>query len=88
MRAVRPAAPATGIRCCWLRSGLDVLCERPLACNGKEAESMVQAARKAGRILMCALKGCRKGFFDSRDDSIKGRGIRAYGGLWSHPSGF
>jgi predicted dehydrogenase len=38
-----------------LRSGVDVLCERPLATSGKEAESMVQAARKAGRILMCAL---------------------------------
>jgi len=35
MKAVRPAAPATGIRCCWLRSGLDVARSTPsaLACQ-------------------------------------------------------
>lgn len=38
-----------------LRSGKDVLCERPLARNSREAESMVKAAEKAGRILMCAM---------------------------------
>jgi predicted dehydrogenase len=38
-----------------LEAGKDVLCERPLARNAAEAEKMVQAAKKAGRTLMCAL---------------------------------
>lgn len=38
-----------------LRAGKDVLCERPLARNGREAESMIKAAEKSGRILMCAM---------------------------------
>jgi len=32
-----------------------VLCERPLARNAAEAELMTKAAKKAGRVLMCAL---------------------------------
>ncbi len=38
-----------------LRAGKDVLCERPLARNSREAESMVKAAEKSGRMLMCAM---------------------------------
>jgi len=38
-----------------LRSGRDVLCEKPLARNAKEAEQMVLAAEKHDRILMAAL---------------------------------
>ena len=38
-----------------LRSGKAVLCERPMARNGREAESMVKAAEKAERVLMCAM---------------------------------
>ena len=37
------------------RSGKHVLCERPMARNGREAESMVKAAEKADRVLMCAM---------------------------------
>lgn len=37
------------------RAGKHVLCERPMARNSREAESMVKAAEKAGRILMCAM---------------------------------
>jgi predicted dehydrogenase len=38
-----------------LQSGSDVLCERPLARNAAEAQSMVEASRRYDRILMCAL---------------------------------
>jgi predicted dehydrogenase len=38
-----------------LRAGKDVLCERPLARNSSEAESMVRAAESSGRMLMCAM---------------------------------
>lgn len=35
-----------------LRAGKNVLCEKPLAINAKEAELMVQAAKETGRLLM------------------------------------
>lgn len=38
-----------------LEAGKHVLCERPMAKNGTEAERMAQAARKEKRILMCAM---------------------------------
>lgn len=38
-----------------LEAGKHVLCERPLARSGDEARSMVKAARKADRILMCSV---------------------------------
>ncbi|MCC6348065.1 MAG: Gfo/Idh/MocA family oxidoreductase [Candidatus Eisenbacteria bacterium] len=39
-----------------LEAGKHVLCERPLARNGSEAASMVKAAKKADRLLMCAVQ--------------------------------
>ncbi len=35
-----------------LAAGKHVLCEKPIACNAQEAESMAAAARKADRLLM------------------------------------
>jgi predicted dehydrogenase len=35
-----------------LKAGKHVLCEKPLACNAKEAREMVAAAEDAGRLLM------------------------------------
>lgn len=37
-----------------LAAGFDVLCEKPMALNAKEADRMVAAARKSGRKLMIA----------------------------------
>lgn len=39
-----------------LEAGKHVLCERPLARNGEEAAAMAKAARKADRVLMCAVQ--------------------------------
>jgi predicted dehydrogenase len=39
-----------------LEAGKHVLCERPLARSGEEAQTMVKAARKADRTLMCAVQ--------------------------------
>jgi predicted dehydrogenase len=39
-----------------LLSGKHVLCERPIARSGEEAASMAAAARKADRVLMCAVQ--------------------------------
>jgi predicted dehydrogenase len=39
-----------------LEAGKHVLCERPLARSGEEAQAMVKAARKADRTLMCAVQ--------------------------------
>jgi predicted dehydrogenase len=39
-----------------LEAGKHVLCERPLARSADEASAMVRAAKKADRILMCALQ--------------------------------
>jgi len=39
-----------------LEAGKHVLCERPLARSSAEAASMAKAARKADRLLMCALQ--------------------------------
>jgi predicted dehydrogenase len=44
-----------------LRSGKHVLCERPMARNSLEAEAMVKASRKAGRVLMCAMNNRFRG---------------------------
>lgn len=38
-----------------LEAGKHVLCERPMARNGTEAERMAQTARKEKRLLMCAM---------------------------------
>ncbi|MBI5835774.1 MAG: Gfo/Idh/MocA family oxidoreductase [Candidatus Eisenbacteria bacterium] len=37
-----------------LQAGKHVLCEKPMARNSAESETMVKAARDAGKILMCA----------------------------------
>ncbi len=37
-----------------IKAGKDVLCEKPIALNAREAKRMVEAARKARRILMVA----------------------------------
>ncbi len=39
-----------------LDAGKHVLCERPLARSGDEAAAMAKAAKKADRLLMCALQ--------------------------------
>lgn len=39
-----------------LESGKHVLCERPLARGADEAQAMIKAARKADRVLMCAVQ--------------------------------
>jgi len=39
-----------------LEAGKHVLCERPLARSGSEAEAMAKAAKKSDRLLMCALQ--------------------------------
>ena len=39
-----------------LEAGRHVLCERPLARSGDEAAAMARAAKKADRLLMCALQ--------------------------------
>jgi predicted dehydrogenase len=39
-----------------LEAGKHVLCERPLARSADEAATMVRAAKKADRVLMCALQ--------------------------------
>jgi predicted dehydrogenase len=38
-----------------LQAGKHVLCEKPMACNAREAEEMAEAAEKSGRLLMEAL---------------------------------
>ena len=42
----------SGISIDALESGKHVLCEKPIAMNAAEAESMAEAARKAGKLLM------------------------------------
>jgi predicted dehydrogenase len=44
-----------------LGQGRHVLCEKPLARTGTEAEAMVAAARKAGRVLQVAFNHRRRG---------------------------
>ncbi|OGF15296.1 MAG: hypothetical protein A2W00_06850 [Candidatus Eisenbacteria bacterium RBG_16_71_46] len=39
-----------------LEAGKHVLCERPLARSGEEAAAMAKAAKKADRLLMCAVQ--------------------------------
>jgi predicted dehydrogenase len=39
-----------------LEAGKHVLCERPLARSADEASAMIRAAKKADRVLMCALQ--------------------------------
>ncbi len=46
-------APVT-IDC--LRAGANVICEKPLALNAREAQSMVDEARKADRLLMLGVQ--------------------------------
>lgn len=44
------------LHCSWtlraLEAGKDVLCEKPIACNAREAKRMADAAEKTGRILV------------------------------------
>ena len=44
-----------------LRSGKHVLCEKPLALNGDEAQQMVDAAEEAGRVLEVAFNYRKRG---------------------------
>ena len=44
-----------------LERGLHVLCEKPIALNGDEAQRMVAAARSAGRVLDVAFNHRRRG---------------------------
>ena len=44
-----------------LERGLHVLCEKPIALNGDEAQQMVAAARSAGRVLEVAFNHRRRG---------------------------
>jgi predicted dehydrogenase len=44
-----------------LERGLHVLCEKPIARNGDEAEAMVAAARRAGRVLDVAFNHRQRG---------------------------
>jgi predicted dehydrogenase len=39
-----------------VEAGKHVLCERPMARNGDEAATMAKAAKKADRVLMCAVQ--------------------------------
>ncbi|HZG78006.1 MAG TPA: Gfo/Idh/MocA family oxidoreductase [Paenibacillus sp.] len=48
------AHAAQAIRC--MDRGMHVLCEKPLASNAREAEAMIEAARRNGVLLMEALK--------------------------------
>ena len=44
-----------------LRAGKHVLCEKPLALNGDEAQTMVDAAKAANRVLQVAFNHRRRG---------------------------
>lgn len=44
-----------------LERGLHVLCEKPLARNAREAEAMVQAAHRAGRVLQVVFNHRERG---------------------------
>jgi predicted dehydrogenase len=44
-----------------LEAGIHVLCEKPIARDGSEAESMVAAARASGRVLEIAFNHRRRG---------------------------
>ncbi|MBT2596287.1 Gfo/Idh/MocA family protein [Arthrobacter sp. ISL-72] len=60
-----------------LERGLHVLSEKPLARNGKEGKEMVDAARKAGRVLDVAFNHRRRGDIQALkqviDDGTLGR---------------
>jgi predicted dehydrogenase len=58
-----------------LEAGKHVLCERPLARSGKEAQAMADAARRAGRTLMCSVQ------HRFRDDAMLLRKFVAKGDL-------
>jgi predicted dehydrogenase len=44
-----------------LQAGKHVLCEKPMALNGQEAKTMVDAAEQAGRVLQVAFNYRRRG---------------------------
>jgi predicted dehydrogenase len=62
-----------------LERGLHVLCEKPIARSAAEADAMVQAARKAGRVLEVAFNHRRRGDIQAlREVIAEGRLGRPY----------
>ena len=62
-----------------LERGLHVLSEKPIALNGEQAESMVAAARRAGRVLDVAFNHRRRGDVQRlRSEIVAGRLGRPY----------
>jgi predicted dehydrogenase len=62
-----------------LERGLHVLCEKPIALNAAEASSMVEAARRADRVLEIAFNHRRRGDVQRlREEIVAGRLGRPY----------
>jgi predicted dehydrogenase len=62
-----------------LERGLHVLCEKPIARSATEADAMVQAARKAGRVLEVAFNHRQRGDIQAlREVIAEGRLGRPY----------
>jgi predicted dehydrogenase len=53
-----------------LQRGIHVLCEKPIALNGREADAMVQAARTAGRVLDVAFNHRQRGDIQKLKEAI------------------
>ncbi|MCZ9884507.1 Gfo/Idh/MocA family protein [Arthrobacter sp. B2a2-09] len=73
-----------------LERGLHVLSEKPLARNGEEGRAMVEAARKAGRVLDIAFNHRRRGDIQKLKSIIDDGGLgRPYyaKGSWLRRSG-
>lgn len=73
-----------------LRAGAHVLCEKPIARTGDEGQSMVDAAREAGRILEITFNHRRRGDIEAIraavDDGTIGRPYHARA-MWLRRSG-